>query len=501
MSFLIAAGGNLTRQSLYCTALLLSVCLSTSSLVAQTLAPASADVQKHIHNVESGLLPAVVIKGAPNLTHTLSERMAAMHVNGVSIAVIHNGQIEWARGYGVAAIGGPQVTPETLFQAGSISKPVAALAALHMVQQGKLSLDADVNSMLKSWKLPDAPVAAGKPVTLRELLTHTGGTTVHGFPGYAADAPVPTLIQILDGEKPANTSPIRIETQPGTKWNYSGGGFTIMQQIVIDQSGQSFSKLLEDTVLTPMGMTHSTYQQPLPADRKALAATPYDAEGKAISGGAHTYPEMAAAGLWTTPSDIARYEIEVQTSLAGKSNHVLSQEMTKQMLTPGMGSWGLGVQIGGAATNPYFTHGGVNEGFESLFVAYEQSGEGAVVMTNAQGGSAIAEEIMHSIAAEYNWPDEKPEVKAAVTVDPKLLADYAGKYELGPNFDITIQVVDGHLTLQAPGQETLQLYASSNNRFFLAVMNAELEFVRDGQGKVAKMILHQNGQDVPAQKK
>jgi hypothetical protein len=175
--------------------------------------------------------------------------------------------------------------------------------------------------------------------------------------------------------------------------------------------------------------------------------------------------------------------------------------MTKQMLTPGLGSWGLGVQIGGAPTNPYFSHGGVNEGFESLFVAYEQSGEGAVVMTNAQGGSAIAEEIMHSIAAEYNWPDEKPTEKTAVAVDPKILADYAGKYELGPNFDLTLQVVDGHLTLQAPDEETLQLYASSNNRFFLAVMNAELEFVRDSQGKVIKMIMHQNGQDVPAQKK
>jgi len=491
----------LPRLSLPCTALSLFVCLSASNLVARTPPPVSAEVQKHIHNVESGLLPAVIIKDAPHQTHTLSERMASMHVNGVSIAVIHNGQIEWARGYGVSAIGGPQVTPETLFQAGSISKPVAALAALRMVQQGKLSLDADVNSMLKSWKLPDAPVAAGKPVTLRELLTHTGGTTVHGFPGYATDAPVPTLVQVLNGEKPANTPPIRIETQPGTKWNYSGGGFTIMQQILVDQSGEPFPKLLEESVLKPIGMTQSTYQQPLPADRKALAATPYDAEGKPIPGGAHTYPEMAAAGLWTTPSDIARYAIEVQTSLAGKSNHVLTQEMTKQMLTPGLGGWGLGVQIGGAPTNPYFSHGGVNQGFESLFVAYEQSGEGAIVMTNAQGGSAIAEEIMHSIAAEYNWPDERPTEKTAVPVDPKILADYAGRYELGPNFDLTLQVVDGHLTLEAPGEETLQLYASSNNRFFLAVMNAELEFVRDGQGKVIKMIMHQNGEDVPAQKK
>jgi CubicO group peptidase (beta-lactamase class C family) len=479
----------------------LLVYLGASNAFAQSPVVPDPAIEAHVKHVVSGLLPAVIIKDAPNQTHTLTERMAAMHVNGVSIAVIHHGAIEWAQGFGVAAVGGPQVTPDTPFQAGSISKPVAALAALHLVQQGKLSLDADVNSMLKSWKLPDAPIAAGKPVTLRELLTHTGGTTVHGFPGYAADAPVPTLVQVLNGEKPANTAAIRIETKPGTKWNYSGGGFTIMQQIVIDQSGEAFPKLLQDLVLTPIGMTHSTYQQPLPADRKAMAATPYDAEGKPIPGGAHTYPEMAAAGLWTTPSDIARYAIEIQTSLAGKSNHVLSQEMTKQMLTAGLGGWGLGVQIGGAATNPYFTHGGVNEGFESLFLAYELGGDGAVVMTNAQGGSAIAEEIMRSIAAEYKWPDEKPEVKAALAVDPKVLADYAGVYELGPNFDLTTRVADGHLTVEAPGQETLQLYASSNTKFFLVVMNAEMEFVRDEQGKVTKMILHQNGQDVPAKKK
>lgn len=489
------------RLSLNSLALSLFACLAAQSALAQTAPALSAETQQHIQHVQSGLLPAVIVKDAPHQAHTLGERMAAMHVNGVSIAVIHHGTIEWAKGFGVAAVGGSPVTADTLFQAGSISKPVAALAALRLVQQGKLSLDTDVNTMLKSWNLPDELVSAGKPVTLRELLTHTGGTTVHGFPGYASDEPVPTLVQVLDGVKPANTPPIRTEAEPGTRWNYSGGGFTIVQQILIDQTGEPFPKLLEETVLKPIGMTHSTYQQPLPADRKAMAATPYDAEGKPIPGGAHTYPEMAAAGLWTTPSDIARYAMEVEASLQGKSNHVLSQAMTKQMLTAGMGSWGLGVQIGGAPANPYFAHGGVNEGFESLFVAYEQGGEGAVVMTNAEGGSALAEEVMRSIAAEYNWPDYHPVLRASVPVDPKILADYVGTYELAPNYNLVFAVEGGHLTLQAAGQDKLQLYASSNTRFFPMEMSAEIEFVRDDQGKVTRMILHQNGQDVPAQKK
>ena len=301
------------------------------------------EIQQHIDHVTSGLTTPVIDKNDPHPGKTLTAEMAAMHVPGVSIAVVHNGVIEWAQGFGVAAVGGDPVTAETLFQAGSISKPVAAMAALRLVQQGKLNLDADINTYLTSWKLPASPVAAGKPVTLRELLTHTGGTTVHGFPGYAAGEPVPTLVQVLDGVKPANTAAIRVETAPGTKWNYSGGGFTIMQQALIDVTKEPFPQLMHDTVLAPIGMTHSTYQQPLPAEWRAKAATPYDGEDKPIPGGAHTYPEMAAAGLWTTPSDLARYVIENQLSLEGKANHVLSVEMTKQMMTPGMGSWGLGI--------------------------------------------------------------------------------------------------------------------------------------------------------------
>ncbi len=429
--------------------------------------------------------------------------MAELHVPGVSIAVIHNGAIEWAQGFGVKSLGGAPVTAETLFQAGSISKPVSALAALKLVEEKKLSLDADINTELSSWKLPDSAAAKGKPVTLRELLTHTGGTTVHGFPGYASDAPVPTLVQVLNGEKPANTPAIRIETEPGTKWNYSGGGITIMQQAMIDVSHETFPKLLHDTVLEPIGMTHSTFEQPLPADWSALAATPYLGDGKPVPGGAHVYPEMAAAGLWTTASDLARYAIEVQRSLAGEANHVLSQEMTKQMLTPGMGKWGLGVEIGGKPDRPYFTHGGVDEGFEALLVAYEpvaneQGGDGAVVMTNAQGGTRLAMEVLRSIAAEYGWPDFRATVRSEVTVDPKVLSAYIGTYQITPKVDNVITLEDGHLEAQITGQRKFVLLPESPVRFFLTEVDAEVEFMKDENGAVSAMIIHQNGHDLRA---
>ena len=327
------------------------------------------------------------------------------------------------------------------------------------------------------------------------------GEAVHGFPGYASTEPVPTLIQVLNGEKPANTPPIRSESAPGAVWEYSCGGYMIMQQTLIDATKEPFPKLLHDTVLAPIGMTHSTYEQPLPKEFQDFAATPYRGDGKPVEGGAHTYPEMAAAGLWTTPTDLARYAIEIQKSMEDKANHVLSVKMTRQMLTPGVGHWGLGLEIGGAEANPYFTHGGVNEGFVNNFVAYEKDGEGAVVMTNSSNGGLIADEILRSISAEYGWPNYHPTVRAAISVDPKILAQYAGTYALTPNFNLAVTVENGQLITQANGQGKVPIFAESETKFFPTVIDAEIEFFKDDQGKVTYLVLHQNGHDMKAQKK
>jgi CubicO group peptidase (beta-lactamase class C family) len=274
-----------------------------------------------------------------------------------------------------------------------------------------------------------------------------------------------------------------------------------MQQAVIDVTGEPFPKLLHDTVLAPIGMTHSTYEQPLGKEFQAFAATPYHGDGKPIEGGAHTYPEMAAAGLWTTPTDLLRYAIEVERSLDGKANHVLSADMTRQMLTAGMGNWGLGLEIGGSPSNPYFSHGGDTEGFINIFVAYEKGGEGAAVMTNSDNGGALGDEIMRSIAAEYNWPDWHPKERTAVPVDPKILAVYAGTYALAPNFDLVITDENNQLQAQATGQGKAPIYPESETKFFPIVVDAEIEFVKDDQGKVTSLVLHQNGHDMKAPKK
>jgi CubicO group peptidase (beta-lactamase class C family) len=472
--------------------------LQPGKLAAQTVP--SPEIQQHIDRVTACLTTPVMVKDDPQPCPSLADRMAAAQVPGVGIAVIHKGAIEWAQGFGVVRLGGEQVTEETLFQAGSISKPVAAMAALHLVEQGKLSLDADIGPSLTSWKIPPSDKAPAAMVTLRELLSHTAGFNVHGFSGYAADAPVPTLVQILNGEKPANSDPIRLVTVPGSQWQYSGGGYTVMQQLLLDVANQPFPQLLHDAVLAPIGMGRSTYEQPLPAALRSGAAVPYEADGTPVEGGFHTYPEMAAAGLWTTPSDLARFAIEIQRSLSGEGNHVLSPDMTKQMLAAGQNNWGLGLTIGGSPDSPYFMHGGVNEGFESLLVGYERSGDGAVVMTNAQGGMNLAEAVMRSIAATYNWPDFHSVVRTSVEIDAATLASYIGVYALSPSFAIAVTLEQGQLMAQATGQGKFRLFPESPTKFFLEPVDAQLEFVTGADGGISSLILHLNGQDSRAER-
>jgi CubicO group peptidase (beta-lactamase class C family) len=268
---------------------------------------------------------------------TIEQLMKIYNIPGLSVAIIENFKIASTRAYGVTEAGGTTpVTPRTLFQAGSVSKPVAAAGALYLVERGKVSLDEDVNRKLKSWKLPENEFTKEQKVTLRRIMSHSVGLTVHGFPGYAVGQPIPTLPQVLNGEKPANTAPVRVDSVPGTRWRYSGGGVLIEQQLMIDLTGEPFPQLMREIVFDKIGMNDSTYEQPLPASRLGSAASGTDANGKAIPGKWQVYPEMAAAGLWTTPSDLAKFAIEIALSKLGKSNRVLSQTTTNEMLKPQM---------------------------------------------------------------------------------------------------------------------------------------------------------------------
>lgn len=459
--------------------------------VAQKSMPGTNRMQR----VENGLLPGVVIKGQ-HAPMKIADRLAYYKVPGVSVAVINNGKIEWAKGYGVTEAGGTKpVTPETRFQAASISKPVAATAALALVQQGKLSLDENVNSKLKSWQVPDNDFTKDEKVTLRRLVNHSAGLTVHGFRGYAADEAVPTLVQALEGQKPVNSAAIRVNVLPGSLWRYSGGGYNVMQQMLIDVTGKTFPALMQELVLSKIGMKHSTYEQPLPKEWEAFGAVGHRPNGRAINGRWHTYPEMAAAGLWTTPSDLARFAIEIQQSLHGKSNKVLSAEMVRQMLTKQKGDYGLGFGLGGKDKITTFSHGGSNEGFKCMLFAYSETGQGAVVMTNGDLGGSLANEILRAIAREYGWPDYQPTEKTLVTVQPELLVAYAGEYlmETGAarvDFPVTVSQENGKMFISrlVPGVlGKFEIQAISETTFLSVAENTEITFVKDEQGRVVKL--------------
>jgi CubicO group peptidase (beta-lactamase class C family)/imidazolonepropionase-like amidohydrolase len=450
-----------------------------------------ADLAARIARIETGLLFPVVIRGRPPMRMRLDQRMRDLKVPGVSIAVIDSFRIAWARGYGVRETGGTDpVTTETLFQAASMSKPIAALAALRMVQEGVLNLDEDVNRKLKSWKVPENRFTTTQPVTLRRLLSHSAGLTVHGFRGYAATEQLPTLVQMLDSQPPSNSAPIRADTFPGARWRYSGGGYTVMQQLLIDVSGRPFPELMRARVLDPLGMTHSTYEQPLPKRLLGGAASGHRSDGTVVKGKWHTYPEMAAAGLWTTPSDIARYAIHVSLSAAGRSNGVLSRAAAGQMLTVQSGTYGLGPSLGGQGRDASFSHGGANEGFRGFFIAFPERGQGAVIMTNSDAGGALASEILRAIAEECDWPSQRPVEKTVATVSPEAPTRIAGRFalETTPNIFITITADSGRVLAEVTDQFKTEIYPESETQYFSVDRDVEFTFGPEEEGKVMSLV-------------
>ncbi|WP_428654222.1 serine hydrolase domain-containing protein [Runella sp.] len=465
------------------------------TLLMGSFANAQIGLKEKIQEVETGLLPAIIVEGEALPPASIIERMKYYKVPGLSIAVIKDGKIEWAKGYGVASQEGAKPVDEnTMFQAASISKPVAALAALHWVEKGKLTLDNNINGYLKDWQVPDNKFTTVEKVTLRRLVTHTAGLTVHGFRGYAKGEAVPTVVQVLNGEKPANSGAILPDTLPGKIWRYSGGGYTVMQKALADQVGKPFPVIMQETVLSKLGMQHSSYEQPLSTQFSAFSSTGYRANGKAVKGEWHTYPEMAAAGLWTTPSDLARYIIEVQESLQDKSNKVISKSMTEQMLTKHLDRWGLGPGLQNSGDSLIFNHGGANEGFRCVFMAQAYHGNGIVIMTNSDNGSAIANELVRGISKIYGWNFGKSKQIKKFSLTSEQVSSILGKYKM-QNYVFELTQANGKLYAKPQWEdETLEIIPENTKKFFTRDGQFWLEFQYEGDTKVKGIKL--NGQEL-----
>lgn len=449
---------------------------------------------KNIQAIEDNLLTAVSIHGIPKKSYNLINRMKYFHVPGVSIAVINNTNIEWARGYGVLETSGnTQVSPDTLFQAASISKPVSAMLVLRLAEQGKLDLDIDANKYLSSWQIPENEHTEKNKVTLRGILSHTAGLTVHGFQGYGFDDEVPSLLQILNGETPANSAPIQVDVAPGSMFRYSGGGYTIMQQILENISDKAFEELLQTEVLDKLNMHSSTFEQPLPMQLREKAATGHVGAGVPIKGKWHTYPEKAAAGLWTTPTDLAEFAIEIMKSYDNRSNKILSASMAYSMLTTVKEDYGLGLGIKKLGHNIIrFGHGGGNEGFRCYLVAYTGNGKGAVVMTNSDNGDHLMMEIVRSISNVYEWSDFLPIEKQVAQVNPNIYSQYEGKYQHPdyPDFVVQVEREGPHLFIESiQGAFRWELYPESETRYFFVESEAIVEFQKNNAGIFDALIL------------
>ena len=436
----------------------------------------SQTVDQRVDAITGAVLPVALVEGEPAETTALSELMQSSRVPAVSVAVMRDGKLEWARGVGeVEAGSGEAVTADTLFQAASISKPVAAAAALSMVEDGLLDLDEDVNAKLKGWKVPSNEWTEQQPVTLRGLLTHTAGMTVHGFPGYPHDAPIPSTVDVLDGK--GNTDPVRVDILPGSRWRYSGGGYTVLQKLMVDAAGKPFAEIVRERVLEPAGMKHSTFEMTLTPARLDATATAHDRQGGRVAGRFHRYPEQAAAGLWTTPSDLVRFARAIQRSHAGKKGGILSQEMAREMLTPGMQNWGLGPTIGGEGTR--FGHGGANMGFRCSLTASIEDGWAVAVMTNSDSGGLVARQLVSTVAASNGWEGLEPPRRKVVEIGAKALAKLAGRYQIG-EAGLEFEAVGDRLFADVPGQGRLEFLPQSETVVVQRDDGRVITFVMEG---------------------
>ncbi|HEY6271274.1 MAG TPA: serine hydrolase domain-containing protein [Terriglobales bacterium] len=383
-------------------ALILGLLSSAATLLAQNAPPLTPG---------SVVLVIELASGKPPLQVTLAQMMSIYKDPGFSVAVIEHSRIAWAKGFGVnSAEGGSPVTAHTLFQAASISKPVTAAGALWLVQHGQLSLDDDVNGKLKSWQVPGNQFTAKEIVTPRRILSHNAGFNVHGFDGYAQGLPLPTSTQTLDGLPPANNPPIRVTARPGSECNYSGGGYAVAALLIRDVSGQSFEDFMRQHVLLPAGMNESTFQQSLPPVLAARAASGTDHNGHPLPGKWHLFPELAPDGLWTTPTDLAKFALEIALSTQGDANHVLSQTSVHEMLSvqchddpTGAGGTGLGFALGYQYRPHIFFHNGSNTGFQSILMMDPDAGWGYVAMANSDNFQHVNRTVFRTLSDRYGW--------------------------------------------------------------------------------------------------
>ncbi len=476
---------------------------------SQPAASLPASVARRVRAVENALCPHVPVAGMAGWN--LEQRMRFHRVPGVSIAVIHNYRLDWTKSYGWAdTTKKTPVTDETLFSAGSISKMVAALAAMKLVESGKLDLDQPVNRYLTSWQLPESEFTKAKPVTLRMLLSHTGGTSQSSYFGSTPQQqPLPTVVDILSGKPGVSSRAVVVNSEPGKEFRYSGGGYLVAQQAMTDATGQDFAALTDALLFKPLGLRHMTFAQPLPEAMGKRAAWAYSSAGW-FKGMPYLYPQQAAAGLYTNAGDLARLVIALQNAHRGQGTF-LSRPMAQMMLTPQVdvseGFYKEQMALGafllqrGDNRDPkgvYFEHMGVNAGFIAYAIGSVEGGNGVVVLMNSDGGAnELGKEIRRAVARAYGWTNFLPDLIRPVPLPETPLAQYEGRYKKGADEVVTIRREKDYLVETINDGEPIYCFPVGKDTVAFTDHPLKGYFVRGAAGKIDSLRIEWHGAAMP----
>lgn len=451
-----------------------------------------------IEAVRAGLAPPMQLTGE-DIHWEMEARLDHYDCPATSVAVIEHGEIAWAEAFGVLEKGlSAKADVDSLFSGASISKPVTAALALIFVDRGVFDLDANVNTYLSDWKLPENAHTEGAPVTLRWLLSHTAGTTVHGFGGMPPGSSLPTVIDILEGRKPALTSPVRVDKRPGLSSRYSGGGTMIVQLMLEEASGQAFPDLAKELIFEPLGMSRTTFVNPLPEGLRGNAAVGHE-NGEIIPGKWVCVPALAAGGIWTTARDYARFMIACRDAWLGRRGALFSQPLAMRMMSgQGGGLFGLGWEVMGEGPLKRFSHGGSNDGYQCETMCLLEQGHGAVVLTNAESGMIFYWEVFAAVARAHGWVGFMPGPKTLQPIPAEHLDRFVGRYDIVSGVampEMRVWVEDGALMTHIEGMRggPNRPLMDSHGRLFNRARPSETEVIYGPNGVVAELVVRMFG--------
>ena len=462
--------------------------MAAAAAAGPARAASPTEVTARRRAVESGLLQRVALEGQAQSRFSICDRMRRYGVPAVSLAVIDRGRIDWSAAYALEARAGRPISEQTLFQAASISKSFTGALAMRLAQAGKLDLDVPVEDYLPI-DLPRGEQTSDHPATLRHLLAHSAGATAGGFDGYEMGAALPTDRQVVLGEAPANSPPVRIATRPDTGYAYSGGGYAIAELAMETHMGVEFGALMDAWVLRPLALTRSTFAQPLPATLRTDIAPGHLYDASEVPGGAHAYPEQAAAGLWSTPGDLARFALAIRAAWLG-GTAFLSRSAARQYLTPHFENYAMGLAVLGEGPQRRFIHQGGNVGYKCRYLLFLESGSGVAVMTNSDNGMVLANEIIQAVSDIYDWPDFKPRRETPVSPDRAALDPFLGAWRFDrfedryPNRVDFVRHGEGY-ALATPDLGLLALVATGTRQLVAQDGGATIAF--SGEGAARKM--------------